>query len=147
MLHILYTAILFLFWRVFLRISYQCPPHLDFTMDLMDWSEVVTLSHDCVRWLSIGNNDRVRCFLFSAGPVRRLLTSWAFFDLFFFVTPGARLVVLNELRNDQHRSRPVPHLGEKEGSDRSRVAEGSPRPRQEVGGELSLFLPSPRVSQ
>lgn len=63
MLHILYTAILFLFWRVFLRISYQCPPHLEFSMDLMDWSEVVTLSHDCVRWLSIGNNDRV-CSLF-----------------------------------------------------------------------------------
>lgn len=52
-----YTAINFLFFRVFMRISYQCPSHLKFSLDISSWSELFTWATEAIDWLE--RNDWV----------------------------------------------------------------------------------------
>jgi hypothetical protein len=46
-----------MFWRVFMRISYSCPAHLKFSLTVEQWTELVTLTSECINWLDA--NDRV----------------------------------------------------------------------------------------
>ncbi|KAJ7632756.1 fungal-specific transcription factor domain-containing protein [Roridomyces roridus] len=56
-LHLLYTSVCMIFWRVFMRISYTCPAHLKFGLTVEQWSVLVTLTGECIDWLDA--HDRV----------------------------------------------------------------------------------------
>ncbi len=34
-----------------MRISYSCPTHLKFSMDVQQWNELVNLTSECIDWL------------------------------------------------------------------------------------------------
>lgn len=55
-LHIYYTAVNFLFFRVFMRISYQCPAHLQFCLDVETWSALVQWSSEAIDWLDLNDH-------------------------------------------------------------------------------------------
>jgi len=40
-----------MFWRVFMRISYVCPTHLKFAMDIEQWSTLIKLTSESIDWL------------------------------------------------------------------------------------------------
>ncbi|KAJ6623463.1 fungal-specific transcription factor domain-containing protein [Mycena sp. CBHHK59/15] len=50
-LHLLFTSVCMIFWRVFMRISYSCPAHLKFGLTVEQWSSLVTLTGDSIDWL------------------------------------------------------------------------------------------------
>ncbi|KAF7305047.1 hypothetical protein MKEN_01219700 [Mycena kentingensis (nom. inval.)] len=50
-LHLLFTSVSMIFWRVFMRISYTCPAHLKFALTVEQWSALVQLTGDCIDWL------------------------------------------------------------------------------------------------
>ena len=56
MLHLSYTSLQFLFWRVFIRITHTCPPHLTFSLNTEYWDMVVQYSAESIEWLS--QNDQ-----------------------------------------------------------------------------------------
>ncbi|KAI9446505.1 hypothetical protein H4582DRAFT_2108166 [Lactarius indigo] len=49
-LFLLYSCVLMIFWRVFMRISYSCPEHLN-------WTNLVELTGDAIDWLD--QNDKI----------------------------------------------------------------------------------------
>jgi hypothetical protein len=51
LLHLLYSCVYMIFWRVFMRISYTCPAHLKFAMTVEKWSGLVELTGDAIDWL------------------------------------------------------------------------------------------------
>jgi hypothetical protein len=51
LLHLLYSCVNMIFWRVFMRISYSCPAHLKFTLSIENWNSLVELTGDSVDWL------------------------------------------------------------------------------------------------
>jgi hypothetical protein len=51
LLHLLYSCVSMMFWRVFMRISYSCPAHLKFAMTIEQWTELVNLASECIDWL------------------------------------------------------------------------------------------------
>jgi hypothetical protein len=51
LLHLLYSCVSMLFWRVFMRISYSCPKHLKFGLTVEKWSGLVQLTADAIDWL------------------------------------------------------------------------------------------------
>ncbi|KAJ6547714.1 hypothetical protein B0H19DRAFT_1075496 [Mycena capillaripes] len=51
LLHLLYTSVCMIFWRVFMRISYSCPAHLKFGLTVEQWSSLVTLTGESIDWL------------------------------------------------------------------------------------------------
>ncbi|KIP12269.1 hypothetical protein PHLGIDRAFT_82021 [Phlebiopsis gigantea 11061_1 CR5-6] len=51
LLHMLYSCVNMLFWRVFMRISYTCPEHLKFALTVEKWTELVRLTGDSIDWL------------------------------------------------------------------------------------------------
>ncbi|KIS00249.1 hypothetical protein L804_01658 [Cryptococcus deuterogattii 2001/935-1] len=57
LLFMAFVAVQFLFWRVFMRIDYQCPQHLTFTLDISKWTQLVTWSRQALEWLD--SNDSV----------------------------------------------------------------------------------------
>ncbi|KAJ7582943.1 fungal-specific transcription factor domain-containing protein [Mycena floridula] len=57
LLHLLYTCVCILFWRVFMRISYSCPAHLKFGLTVEGWSKLVTLTGESIDWLDA--NERM----------------------------------------------------------------------------------------
>src|ERR1700719_1429186 len=57
LLHMLYSTVCMIFWRVFMRISYTCPEHLKFTMEPEDWQQLVQLTGESIEWLDA--NERV----------------------------------------------------------------------------------------
>jgi hypothetical protein len=57
LLHLLYACVCMMFWRVFMRISYSCPAHLKFSLTVEQWTELVTLTGECIDWLDA--NERV----------------------------------------------------------------------------------------
>ncbi|OWT38022.1 hypothetical protein J008_00838 [Cryptococcus neoformans] len=57
LLFMAFAAVQFLFWRVFMRLDYQCPPHLTFTLDISKWTQLVTWSRQALEWLD--TNDSV----------------------------------------------------------------------------------------
>ncbi|KAJ7046943.1 fungal-specific transcription factor domain-containing protein [Mycena alexandri] len=50
-LHLLYTSVCMIFWRVFMRISYSCPEHLKFGLTVEQWSSLVALTGESIDWL------------------------------------------------------------------------------------------------
>jgi hypothetical protein len=46
-----------IFWRVFMRISYSCPEHLKFSLNIESWTNLVELTGDAIDWLD--QNDKV----------------------------------------------------------------------------------------
>lgn len=57
LLHLLYTCVSMIFWRVFMRISYSCPEHLKFALTIDQWSELVQLTAESIEWLDA--NERM----------------------------------------------------------------------------------------
>ncbi|KAG6852945.1 hypothetical protein C0991_007955 [Blastosporella zonata] len=57
LLHLLYSCVCMMFWRVFMRISYSCPAHLKFGLTVEQWSMLVTLTGESIDWLEA--NDHV----------------------------------------------------------------------------------------
>ncbi|KAK4688491.1 hypothetical protein P7C73_g1636, partial [Tremellales sp. Uapishka_1] len=55
LLHLSHAALQFLFWRVFMRLSFDCPSHITFNLDIAQWSKIVRWSREAVEWLS--HND------------------------------------------------------------------------------------------
>jgi len=51
LLHLLYSCVCMIFWRVFMRISYTCPEHLKFTMTMDNWMGLVKLTGEAIDWL------------------------------------------------------------------------------------------------
>lgn len=62
LIHLNYAALHFLFWRVFMRITYICPPHLSFGLEPVDWTRMVQWSREALEWLS--HHDEVLDTLF-----------------------------------------------------------------------------------
>jgi hypothetical protein len=52
-LFLLYSCVLMIFWRVFMRISYLCP----FALTIRSRTNLVELAGDAIDWL--GQNDKV----------------------------------------------------------------------------------------
>jgi len=50
-LHLLYSCVSMIFWRVFMRISYSCPDHLKFGLTVEQWSGLVQLTGESIDWL------------------------------------------------------------------------------------------------
>lgn len=50
-LHLLYTCTCMIFWRVFMRLSYNGPAHLKFGLTIDQWSNLVALTGDAIDWL------------------------------------------------------------------------------------------------
>lgn len=57
-----HCALQFLFWRVFMRITYTCPPHLTVHLKTEKWSQLVQWSRESIDWLH--HNDVVLDTLF-----------------------------------------------------------------------------------
>lgn len=51
LLHLLYSCVCMMFWRVFMRISYSCPLHLKFGLTVEQWSELVQMTSESIDWL------------------------------------------------------------------------------------------------
>jgi hypothetical protein len=51
LLHLLYSCVCMIFWRVFMRISYSCPLHLKFGLNVEQWSELVQMTSESIDWL------------------------------------------------------------------------------------------------
>jgi len=51
LLHLLYSCVCMIFWRVFMRISYSCPAHLKFGLTVETWSALVQLTGESIDWL------------------------------------------------------------------------------------------------
>jgi hypothetical protein len=55
-LFLLYTCVLMIFWRVFMRISYSCPEHLKFSLTIESWTNLVELTGEAIDWLDQNDN-------------------------------------------------------------------------------------------
>lgn len=42
-----------MFWRVFMRISYSCPAHLKFSLNVEQWTKLVALTGEAIDWLDV----------------------------------------------------------------------------------------------
>ncbi|KAI6005881.1 fungal-specific transcription factor domain-containing protein [Pisolithus albus] len=51
LLHLLYSCVCMIFWRVFMRISYTCPEHLKFGLTVETWTALVKLAGESIDWL------------------------------------------------------------------------------------------------
>ncbi|KAF8559642.1 hypothetical protein OG21DRAFT_1549617 [Imleria badia] len=51
LLHLLYSCVCMIFWRVFMRISYSCPAHLKFGLTVETWNALVQLTGESIDWL------------------------------------------------------------------------------------------------
>jgi hypothetical protein len=59
LLHLYYTCVCMMFWRVFMRISYSCPAHLKFSLTVERMSGLVHMSREVIEWLSLEENERI----------------------------------------------------------------------------------------
>ncbi|KAF8621512.1 hypothetical protein AX15_007742 [Amanita polypyramis BW_CC] len=57
MLYLLYSCVSLMFWRVFMRISYSCPAHLKFGINVEKWTELVKVTGEAIDWLDA--NEKV----------------------------------------------------------------------------------------
>ncbi|WWD20732.1 hypothetical protein CI109_105208 [Kwoniella shandongensis] len=64
LLHMSYTGVQFLFWRVFMRITYSCPPHLSFVVDIEHWSKLIKWSREALEWLDVNDDALDTVFIF-----------------------------------------------------------------------------------
>ncbi|EJD42242.1 hypothetical protein AURDEDRAFT_115195 [Auricularia subglabra TFB-10046 SS5] len=51
LLHLLYSCVLMIFWRVFMRISYTVPVHLKFSLTVERWTALVLMTRESIDWL------------------------------------------------------------------------------------------------
>lgn len=51
LLHLLYSCVCMMFWRVFMRISYSCPAHLKFGLTPDKWTPLVESTGEAIDWL------------------------------------------------------------------------------------------------
>ncbi|KAG9027836.1 hypothetical protein FRB95_007346 [Tulasnella sp. JGI-2019a] len=51
LLHLFYTCVCMMFWRVFMRLSYTCPAHLKFSLTVERWTELQQWSRESIEWL------------------------------------------------------------------------------------------------
>ena len=56
-LHLLYSCVTMIFWRVFMRISYSVPEHLKFGMTVDTWTELVRMTGESIEWLNEERNE------------------------------------------------------------------------------------------
>jgi len=56
LLFMLYACVNMIFWRVFMRISYTCPPHLTFSLTVEKWTNLVKITGDVIDWLDKHEN-------------------------------------------------------------------------------------------
>ena len=56
LLFMLYVCVTMIFWRVFMRISYTCPPHLTFSLTVEKWTNLVKLTGEVIDWLDKHEN-------------------------------------------------------------------------------------------
>lgn len=116
-----------MFWRVFMRISYSCPAHLKFSLTVEQWTELVTLTSECIDWLDA--NDRV-------------------YDVWLFVAYAATSCALVQVRPDfpaavyQSDVVAVPYVYPTKRHYGPRQASPTPGLREEMG---RLYLPRPHV--
>lgn len=59
-----YAALQFLFWRVFMRIQYTCPPHLTFRLRGPYWTNLVDWSRQAIQWMAQNNEALDTLFVF-----------------------------------------------------------------------------------
>lgn len=59
-----FAAVQFLFWRVFMRLDYQCPPHLTFTLDISKWTQLVIWSRQALEWLDANDSMLDTVFIY-----------------------------------------------------------------------------------
>ncbi|OCF33672.1 hypothetical protein I316_04746 [Kwoniella heveanensis BCC8398] len=64
LLHLGYTGLQFLFWRVFMRITYSCPPHLTFVVQVAHWSKMIEWSRQALEWLDKNDDALDTLFIF-----------------------------------------------------------------------------------
>jgi len=64
LLHMSFTALQFLFWRVFMRIVYTCPPHLTFRLRKHNWDDVSQWSRESIQWLASNNEALDTLFIY-----------------------------------------------------------------------------------
>ncbi|WWC92343.1 uncharacterized protein L201_007298 [Kwoniella dendrophila CBS 6074] len=64
LLHLGYTALQFLFWRVFMRITYSCPPHLTFCVQVLHWTKMIEWSRGALEWLDANDDALDTLFIF-----------------------------------------------------------------------------------
>ena len=60
-----FAALQFLFWRVFMRITYTCPPHLSFQLHTGQWSQIIGWSREAIEWLSHNDGALDTLFIYS----------------------------------------------------------------------------------
>lgn len=51
LLHLFYTCVCMMFWRVFMRLSYSCPAHVKFSLTVERWTELQQWSRESIEWL------------------------------------------------------------------------------------------------
>ncbi|WVQ95647.1 hypothetical protein IAU59_002745 [Kwoniella sp. CBS 9459] len=64
LLHLGYTGLQFLFWRVFMRITYSCPPHLTFVVQVAHWTKMIEWSRQGLEWLDKNDDALDTLFIF-----------------------------------------------------------------------------------
>jgi hypothetical protein len=57
-----YAGLQFLFWRVFMRANYTCPPQIRFALNGAQWARLVLWSREALEWLD--HNDEALDTLF-----------------------------------------------------------------------------------
>jgi len=60
-----HAALQFLFWRVFMRITYICPPHLNFRLDPYQWNEMFDSSREAIEYLSVNDETLDTVFIYA----------------------------------------------------------------------------------
>ncbi len=60
-----YVALQFLFWRVFMRITYSGPPHLTFRLRVENWTRLVLLSREAIDWLNCNDECLDSVFIYA----------------------------------------------------------------------------------
>lgn len=51
LLHLFYTCVCMMFWRVFARIQYTVPSHLKFSLNVERWTALTQASAQAIDWL------------------------------------------------------------------------------------------------
>ena len=65
LLHMSHAALQFLFWRVFMRITYVVPSHLNFRLSVNAWTTMMNNSAEALQWLSANDTALDTVFIFA----------------------------------------------------------------------------------
>nr|ODN90018.1 hypothetical protein L203_01936 [Cryptococcus depauperatus CBS 7841] len=64
LLHMGFAATQFLFWRVFLRLEYECPPHLQFRLVVSQWTKITVWAREVIQWLDANDDALDTVFIY-----------------------------------------------------------------------------------